>query len=261
MSRGIDSWCRFDIPLARQFPARLRQSGKSGRTIQRALSAARALFRFLIREKRIRHNPFDGIRAPKSPRRLPRTLNTDETGTLIEIEAVSDLDVRDRALLEVVYSCGLRVSEAAALNVSDVDLGDRVLTTTGKGNRTRRLPIGRKAVEALEAWFRQRREFTKVDQPAVFIGLEGRRLGIRAIQKRFELLARRQGISQHVHPHMLRHSFASHLLESSGDLRAVQELLGHADISTTQVYTHLDYQHLAGVYDQSHPRARKKPQS
>jgi integrase/recombinase XerC len=256
--RDIDTWTQFDHRTARLYPARLHQSGLSGKSIQRALSGARALYRFLIREKRARGNPFDGVRAPKSARTLPRTLNTDEACQLVEIDCESDIDFRDRALLELVYSCGLRISEAASLDLTDIDLAERTLTTTGKGQKTRRVPIGRMAANALAEWLTRRRTLVTGEENAVFVSMRGRRLGVRGIQKRVDFLARRQGLDRHVHPHMLRHSFASHLLESSGDLRAVQELLGHADIATTQIYTHLDYQHLARVYDQAHPRARKK---
>lgn len=254
----IDSWTDLDARTARLFPARLHQAGLSGRSIQRTLSAARALYRYLAREKRVRCDPFQGIRAPKSERKLPRTLGIEEVATLVTGEPTEDIDARDRALIELIYSCGLRISEAAALDLSDLDLAECVITTTGKGNKTRRLPVGRMAAAALSDWLARRRTFTEPSQHAVFTTLDGRRLGVRAMQKRVDLLARRRGLPRHVHPHMLRHSFASHLLESSGDLRAVQELLGHADISTTQVYTHLDYQHLSRIYDQAHPRARKK---
>ncbi|KAA3629067.1 MAG: tyrosine recombinase XerC [Proteobacteria bacterium] len=255
----IDEWRGIDSRIARQFPARLHQAGQSGRSIARTLSAARALYRFLIREKRIQHNPFQGVRAPKSRRKLPRTLNTDEAEALVSFEASSDIDLRDRALLELVYSCGLRVSEVATLDISRIDLAENLVTVTGKGNKTRRLPVGRLAADAMRAWLARRLKLVEAGQPAVFTTLAGRRLSVRAIQKRVAHIARRVGLDRRVHPHMLRHSFASHLLESSGDLRAVQELLGHAYISTTQVYTHLDYQHLARVYDDAHPRARKKP--
>lgn len=256
--RGIGEWAALDHRAARAFPARLHQRGHAGRSIQRVLSAARSLYRYLLRERRVPLNPFDGVRAPKSPRPLPATLNADEAGQLVAIQTRTDIDYRDRALLELVYSSGLRVSETAALNLADLDLGEQVVTTTGKGGKTRRVPVGRFAAEALRDWLSRRIALVDGQQTAVFTTMTGRRLSVRAMQKRVDLHARRQGLDRHVHPHMLRHSFASHLLESSGDLRAVQELLGHADIATTQIYTHLDYQHLAGVYDKAHPRARKK---
>ncbi len=257
-ARGASQWSEIDHRAARAFPARLHQGGYSGRSIQRVLSAARSLYRFLLREKRVRLNPFDGVRAPRSPRRLPATLNADEATRLVAIDTNDDIDFRDRALLELVYSSGLRVSETAALNLADIDLAEQVLTTTGKGGKTRRVPVGRMAAAALREWLARRHKIVGDGETAVFTTMRGRRLSVRAIQKRVDVHGRRQGLERHVHPHMLRHSFASHLLESSGDLRAVQELLGHADIATTQIYTHLDYQHLAGVYDKAHPRARKK---
>jgi integrase/recombinase XerC len=257
-NRDIEQWSDLDHRAARTYPARLHQAGYAGRSIQRALSSARALYRFLLRRQRVRHNPFDGVRAPKSSRELPDTLNVDEASQLVSINTLSDIDFRDRALLELVYSCGLRVAETAALDIVDIDLAERMLTTTGKGSKTRRVPIGRMAANALGEWLLRRTSLATPGETAVFTTLRGSRLGVRAIQKRVDLHGRRQGLPRHVHPHMLRHSFASHLLQSSGDLRAVQELLGHANIATTQIYTHLDYQHLASVYDKAHPRARKK---
>ncbi len=257
-SRDLDHWRDIDHRTARAFPARIHQAGGSGRSIQRLLSAARAFYRFLVREGRARNNPFDGVRAPRAPRYLPKTLNVDEATALVEITTDADIDYRDRALLEVVYSCGLRVSETAGLRLADLDLSEQVLTTVGKGGKTRRLPVGSHALAALRAWLPRRAALAETAETAVFTSMRGRALSVRAIQKRIDLLARRQGLDRHVHPHMLRHSFASHLLQSSGELRAVQELLGHADIATTQVYTHLDYQHLARVYDKAHPRSRTR---
>ena len=255
---GIDCWRRLDPGRARLFPARLHQAGQSPRSVARCLSAARSFYRYGTRRGVFVHNPFDGIRAPKRERLLPKTLNTDEAGTLVEIKPLTDIEYRDRALLELVYSCGLRVSETTALDLGDIDLGEAILTTTGKGRKTRQVPVGRQALEALRDWLPRRERLAAAAEPAVFVSQRGRRLGVRAVQQRISGWAVRQGLDRHVHPHMLRHSFASHLLESSGDLRAVQELLGHSDISTTQIYTHLDYQHLAKVYDSAHPRARRK---
>ena len=255
---------------ARLFPAQLHRHGLTGRSIQRALSAARSLYRYLVREKLVRSNPFDGIRAPRGERKLPETLSADQAAKLVAIEPKSDLDYRDRAILELFYSSGLRLSELSGLDVKHlaarnssgwVDLKDRVVSVTGKGRKERLLPIGRYAHDALQAWCKHRGGVAAQDEPAFFVGRGGRRLGVRAIQQRVQVWAKRQGLGHGVHPHMLRHSFASHLLESSGDLRAVQELLGHADISTTQVYTHLDFQHLAKIYDKAHPRAQKRDSS
>ena len=261
---------RLKSAEARLFPAQLHRHGLAGRSIQRALSAARSLYRYLVREKLVRSNPFDGIRAPRGERKLPETLSADQAAKLVAIEPKSDLDYRDRAILELFYSSGLRLSELSGLDVKHlatrnssgwVDLKERVAFVTGKGGKERLLPIGRYAHDALQAWCEHRGGVAAQDERAIFVGRSGRRLGVRAIQQRVQVWAKRQGLGHGVHPHMLRHSFASHLLESSGDLRAVQERLGHADISTTQGYTHLDFQHLAKIYDKAHPRARKRDSS
>ncbi len=257
-SLEIDQWADLDHRRARLFPARLHQAQISGRSIQRTLSAARVFYRYLIREKRLQHNPFEGLRAPKSRKNLPHTLNTDEAAALVDFQTDTAIGIRDRAILELLYSSGLRVSELATLDLNQLDIAESIVTVTGKGRKTRRVPVGHHALEALRRWLATRSSLVDSGQTAVFTTLKGRRLSIRSIQVRLDYWARRRGLDKHVHPHMLRHSFASHLLESSGDLRAVQELLGHADISTTQIYTHLDYQHLARVYDSAHPRARKK---
>ena len=243
---------------ARLFPAQLYRQGLTGRSIQRALSAARSLYRYLLREKLVRGNPFDGVQAPRGERKLPETLSTDQAAKLVDIDPKCDIDYRDRAILELFYSSGLRLSELSGLDVNHVDLKERMVRVTGKGGKERLLPIGRYARDALRVWYERRDSIVAQDERALFVTRSGQRLGVRAIQHRVQVWAKRQGLGRGVHPHMLRHSFASHLLESSGDLRAVQELLGHADISTTQVYTHLDFQHLAEVYDKAHPRAQKR---
>jgi len=255
--RQIADWQGLDEAQLRLFIAQKHQSGLSGRSLQRLLSAVRSLFRFLVRERLCKHNPAMDLRAPKSPRKLPRALDADLTAQLLNAPADDDwLGLRDHAMLELFYSSGLRLSELAGLDQTALDLQQGEVRVLGKGQRTRLVPVGRLACEALQRWL-QVRPLAGTESPALFVGRQGRRLTPRAIQLR----VRQQGvqqIGQHLHPHMLRHSFASHLLESSGDLRAVQELLGHADISTTQVYTHLDFQHLAQVYDQAHPRAKRK---
>jgi len=243
---------------ARLFPAQLHLHGLSSRSIQRALSAARSLYRYLLRKKLVRGNPFDGVRAPRGERKLPATLSADQATKLVSIRPKNDLDYRDRAILELFYSSGLRLSELSGLNMNDVELTERTVRVIGKGEKERLLPVGRPARDAIIEWLQRRAKIAINHQDAVFLSRSGRRLGVRAIQHRVQLWAKRQGLGRNVHPHMLRHSFASHLLESSGNLRAVQELLGHADISSTQIYTHLDFQHLAKVYDQAHPRARKR---
>ena len=256
--RGIGGLTQLAPPQARLFAAGLRHAGLSARSISRTLSAARSCYRYLLREKQAKLNPFDGIAAPRGDRKLPNTLNIEEAVQLVSIKPVSDLDFRDHAILELFYSSGLRLSELARTDLKDMDLNAATIVVTGKGDKTRIVPVGRHAVAAIREWIQRRAAWVWVDEEALFISRAGRRLGARAIQKRLEVWALRQGLDRGVHPHMLRHSFASHLLESSSDLRAVQELLGHADISTTQVYTHLDFQHLAKVYDKAHPRARRR---
>lgn len=256
--RGIGSFNGLTPPQARLFAAGLRHAGLSGRSISRTLSAARSCYRYLLREKQAKLNPFEGISAPRSERKLPNTLNIEEAAQLVSIKPVSDLDFRDHAILELFYSSGLRLSELARTDLKDIDLSAATMVVTGKGDKTRMVPVGRHAVAAIRDWIKRRTVWVEADEPALFVSRAGTRLGARAIQKRLEFWARRQGLDRGVHPHMLRHSFASHLLESSSDLRAVQELLGHSDISTTQVYTHLDFQHLAKVYDKAHPRARRR---
>jgi integrase/recombinase XerC len=257
-TQSIEDWRGLDSQHLRSFAARSQAGGLAPRSVQRRLSAVRSFLRYLVRERALPGNPALDVRAPKAARRLPGTLDVDQVGRLLEIPPEDALAIRDRALMELLYSSGLRLAELASLDLPDLDLRDHTVRVTGKGSKTRILPVGRKAREALEAWLDERAGLAAVGETAVFTGRNGRRLGHRAIQARVAYWARRQGLPVHVHPHLFRHSFASHLLESSQDLRGVQELLGHADIATTQVYTHLDFQHLARIYDQAHPRARKK---
>lgn len=256
-NQGIAAWPALASEHARGYCAALHRQGMSGKSIQRLLSGARAFFRYLVREGRAPHNPFVGVRAPKSAKRLPAVLAPDQVGALLNIAGQDAPTVRDRALLELFYSSGLRLSELTNLDCLDLDLRAGLVRVIGKGAKAREVPVGRFAVAALTEWLARRAPLAAPGETAVFIGAHGRRLTMRAIQQRVRSWAQRQSLGVHVHPHMLRHSFASHLLESSGDLRAVQELLGHADIATTQIYTHLDFQHLAKVYDRAHPRARK----
>lgn len=256
--QGVNKWRDLDGRQMRGYAAWRHRQGIGGKSLQRNLSAVRAFYRYLINQDLAGQNPAQGILAPKTPRKLPRALDVDQTAHLVGIDDQGSLAVRDRAMLELMYSSGLRLSELIQLNMGNLDLRDAVVTVLGKGRKTRAVPIGRYAIAALKKWFTVRQDIIKEDEPAVFISRNGRRLTPRAFQLRLNHWAVKQGIATRVHPHMLRHSFASHLLESSGDLRAVQELLGHADIKTTQVYTHLDFQHLARVYDQAHPRARRK---
>lgn len=258
-ARGIADWQALVPRDVRAFVASVHRRGRSGKTVRRCLSAARSLYRYLLRERLVRRNPAAGIPAPKAKKRLPKALTVDQASRFVAIAGDDPLSVRDRAILELLYSSGLRLGELVSLDAGDLDLRAEQVRVTGKGAKTRVLPIGRFACDALSQWLVARRRLTPKDEPALFTGRKGRRLSHRAVQLRVRRWAQQQGLYVPVHPHMLRHSFASHLLESSGDLRAVQELLGHADISTTQIYTHLDFQHLARVYDQAHPRARRKP--
>jgi integrase/recombinase XerC len=254
----LASWEGVDNFHVRTFAAREHRNGLGPRSIQRRLSALRSFFNFLIREGVLKSNPADGIKAPKAGKRLPKTLDADRMARLLGAPEDDPLARRDHAMMELLYSSGLRLAELVGLDLTDLDLGDRTVRVLGKGSKTRVVPVGRYAVTAMSAWLKDRATLAKPGVTAVFVGQNGRRLGARAIQRRIDRAARRQGIDLKVHPHLFRHSFATHLLESSSDLRGVQELLGHSDISTTQVYTHLDFQHLARIYDQAHPRARRR---
>ena len=243
----------------RQMVARLHRQGLAGKSLARWLSALRSFFEFAMRNHWSTTNPADGIQAPKSPKKLPKTLDVDQTAQFVEIAGDSSLALRDRALLELIYSSGLRLAEVVGLDIGDVDLSEGLVTVTGKGSKQRVLPVGSHAITALKNWLPQRKLLLKnPDEPAIFISNRGTRITHRAVQLRMQQHSLNQGMDTPVHPHMLRHSFASHMLESSSDLRLVQEMLGHANISTTQIYTHLDFQHLAKVYDSAHPRAQRK---
>jgi len=253
---GIDSWKDVDNDHIRTFAATCHRQGLGARSIQRRLSAIRSFFVFLIREKDLKQNPVNDIRAPKARKRLPGNLDADRMARLLDIKGDGALVARDRAILELLYSSGLRLAELVSLNMGDVDMADATVRVTGKGNKTRIVPVGRYALAALREWQKARVALADQDERALFVSNSGRRLSTRSVQARVKYWAKRQGIDERVYPHLFRHSFATHMLESSHDLRGVQELLGHADISTTQVYTHLDFQHLAQIYDKTHPRAR-----
>lgn len=257
-AHDVQKWNELDGRQIRSFVAWRHRQGIGGRSLQRNLSAVRAFYRYLMGEGVARHNPAEGVQAPKSPRKLPKLLDVDQAAQLLEIDDRGPLAIRDKAILELMYSSGLRLSELVMLDLDSLDLADAVVTVTGKGKKTRSVPVGRYAREAIKQWLKIRGGIANNEEMAVFVSQRGKRISRRSIQQRLKQWAMKQGLTNHVNPHMLRHSFASHLLESSGDLRAVQELLGHADISTTQVYTHLDFQHLANVYDNAHPRAHKK---
>jgi len=256
--RGKLDWSRIDSQHVRVFAARAHAGGLNPRSVQRRLSAVRGFFNYLLRERVVTHNPAVDVRAPKAARRLPGTLDVDQINQLLDIPPDDPLAVRDKAMMELFYSSGLRLDELVGLDLSQLDLADRTVRVLGKGRKARVVPVGRKAVEALRAWLRERVLLAEPESTALFVGKNGGRLKHRAIQLRIAYWARRKGLPSHVYPHLFRHSFATHLLESSKDLRGVQELLGHADISTTQVYTHLDFAHLARTYDASHPRAKRK---
>ena len=266
---GLINWDEIKQADIRQCVAKLHRQGLSGKSLQRWLSSVRSLFNFLCRYHRATQNPAVGIPAPKAAKRLPKTLNVDEINQLLNVDSSepgltnkggkdNDLTVRDVALMELMYACGLRLSELSGLNMNDIDWRQQTIIVTGKGQKQRQVPFGSKAKQAIENWLISRKLQANENEQALFVSLRGSRLSNSSIQKRLKKLALTQGLNTNVYPHMLRHSFASHILESSKDLRAVQELLGHANLSTTQIYTHLDFQHLAGVYDSAHPRARKK---
>jgi integrase/recombinase XerC len=279
---GLESWKAIDSGHLRSFAAKLHAGGLGPRSIQRRLSAVRSFYEFLQREghafrvtarapaptagvegearevAQIRSNPGQDVRAPKAARRLPETLDADQMARLLEIPAGEPFATRDRAIMELLYSSGLRLAEIVGLDLGHLDLRDRTVHVLGKGRKARVVPVGRIAIRSLEQWLTERAAFVARAEEALFVGRSGRRLGRRAVELRVAHWARRQGLAAHVYPHLFRHSFASHLLESGAELRGVQELLGHADIATTQIYTHLDFQHLARIYDATHPRARRK---
>lgn len=258
--RGLDDWPTVTHPDMRMFAAALHRHGLAPKTIARHLAASRSFFRYLMREGVLSANPAIDVTPPKAKKPLPSTLDPDLLSRLLLIDGDDPVTRRDHAMLELFYSSGLRLAELCALDRDDADgiIHEHEARVTGKGAKTRIVPVGRQARESIERWMKVRGELAAADESALFVGTRGARISPRTVQQRVAYWARKQGIGQHVHPHMLRHSFASHVLGSSGDLRAVQELLGHADISTTQIYTHLDFQHLAQVYDKAHPRAKKK---
>ena len=254
----IVDWSVPDSQHVRVFAAHSHAGGLKPRSVQRRLSAVRTFFEYLVRERVRRGNPGKDVRAPKAGRQLPHILDVDMMGRLLALTPRDDLDRRDIAIMELFYSSGLRLAELVGLDMGDLDLADRTVRVTGKGSKQRITPVGRAAVTALRTWMAARAGMAASDETAVFVGRNGRRIGARNVQLRIGQHARTQGLPLGVHPHLFRHSFATHLLESSRDLRGVQELLGHANISTTQIYTHLDFQHLARSYESSHPRARRR---
>lgn len=256
----IPDWNKLSQQQLRHYIAGRHRQGFSPKSLHRELSTLRSLFNYLIRENLAQSNPALGVRAPKVRRKLPVTMDVDQLNQLLDIDDDSPTGLRDRAIMELFYSSGLRLAELIALDIAHIDLSEQIVEVTGKGNKTRLLPVGKQAKQAITAWLKVRGQLAEQDETALFVGVRGKRISRSTIQKQLHQWSIDQGAPRNVHPHLLRHSFASHLLESSGDLRAVQELLGHANISTTQIYTHLDFQHLAEVYDKAHPRAKKKPE-
>lgn len=259
VENNILEWSSLNAGDIRRHIATRHRKGLGSKSLQRELSAIRSLFRYLLKKNLAALNPAQAVKAPKQDRKLPKVLDVDQVTGFLEADTDSWLEIRDQAIFELFYSCGLRLSELTALDLVDIDLADGSLVVrSGKGGKSRLLPVGSKAIEALKNWLPLRADLNSGDEAALFLSARGSRLAQRSVQQRLENWCQRKGIAEHIHPHMLRHSFASHLLESSGDLRAVQELLGHSTIGTTQIYTHLNFQHLAEVYDEAHPRAKKR---
>lgn len=263
--RGLHHWPAVTQHEVRALVAMWHRRGKGGTSIQRMLSSLRTFYRFLLREGLVKDNPADGIRAPKSAKRLPKTLDQEQVGHLLDNHLLTEdgeddpLALRDQAMMELIYSSGLRLAELVSLDIDTIDFRDGEMVVIGKGSKSRMLPVGAPAIAAVRAWIKLRITLIKdPNETALFVNARGGRVSARTVQQRLARAAKLRGLDQHLHPHMLRHSFATHMLEASGDLRAVQELLGHANLSTTQIYTHLDFQHLASVYDGAHPRAQRK---
>ena len=255
---GVSDFKALDSFAVRRFAAESHRKGLGARSVARRLSAVRTFLNFLIETGVVKSNVGVHVQAPKPPRRLPATLDADQVASLLAISGDDPLTLRDRAMLELFYSSGLRLAELVSLDLGDVDTADRTVRVVGKGSKARVVPVGKQALAALHDWLAVRSELARAGEMAMFLSRRGTRVSPRTVQQRVNDWARKQAVPTGVHPHMLRHSFATHVLESSRDLRAVQEMLGHASLSTTQIYTHLDFQHLAQVYDQAHPRARRR---
>lgn len=253
---ALSDWRNLDAAGVRTLLTQSKRAGLNSASLALRMSALRSFLDWLVHRGVLRANPAKGITTPKSGRRLPKNIDVDEVDKLLDIDSNDPLAIRDRAMLELMYGAGLRLSELVGLDCRRINLASGEVWVLGKGSKERKLPIGRMAIEWIERWLPMRDLFEPEDD-ALFITKNGNRISARNVQKRFEQWGIKQGVSSHIHPHKLRHSFATHMLESSGDLRAVQELLGHANLSTTQIYTHLDFQHLANVYDSAHPRAKR----
>lgn len=253
--QSINDWRFLLVSHVRQYVSSRHKDGIASKSIQRELAAIRSFYHFLLKKQIVEQNPACGIQAPKATKKLPKILDVDQVAGLLNATPDSVLEVRDLAIFELFYSSGLRLSELVMLDIVDVSLAEgNIRVLHGKGGKQRLVPVGTKAIRAIRQWLQCRPNCVS---QALFVSSRGARLGQRSVQLRLEQWCRKNGLAEHIHPHMLRHSFASHLLESSQDIRAVQELLGHADVSTTQIYTHLDFQHLAKVYDSAHPRAKR----
>ena len=260
LKNNVSHWPEVNYSLVSSYAAFRFRNGLKSRSIQRELSSIRSFYQHLIRQGLVKSNPAKEVRAPKSEQRLPKICDTEQIEQLLHSGDINDpLFIRDLAIFELIYSSGLRLAELVSIDFGDIDFSQRLLVVTGKGNKTRYLPVGTKAINAIRRWLKIRLEFIRDPaETALFLSRLGNRISARNVQSRLNRLVSQQSLDQHLSPHTLRHSFATHLLESSGDLRAVQELLGHADISTTQIYTHLDFQHLAKVYEAAHPRAKRR---
>ena len=256
--KKVSRWAELKPHHIRTYASQIFIEGLGAKSIQRRLSAIRSFMNYLLREGMIKNNPAEGVKTPKAPKKLPGILDIEQINQLLDIQDKDPVSLRDKAIMELIYSSGLRLSEIVHLNPIDLNLSDKTLTVIGKGEKTRMLPVGNEAIKSLKMWLSCRNELANPEEEALFVGSRGNRLSRRSIQSRIKHWARKNGIQQDVYPHLLRHSFATHMLEASGDLRAVQELLGHKDISTTQVYTHLDFEHLSKTYDKAHPRSGKK---
>lgn len=255
--KGVEQWEQLDASAVRWLLTQSHKQGLSAKSIGLRLVALRQFLAFLVQQGKLIANPATGIKSPKVGKHLPKNIDAEQISQLLNIESDEPMDIRDLAMMELMYSSGLRLSELQSLDLSDMDLATQEVRILGKGNKERIVPIGSKAVAALKRWLAVRLQFHPQDY-AVFLNKWGKRLSHRSIQLAMQKWGEKQGLSSHLHPHKLRHSFATHMLEASADLRAVQELLGHSSLSTTQIYTHLDFQHLAKIYDSAHPRARRK---
>ena len=260
LEKEIHKWKEVEELHVRNFINKERRRGLNPRSLQRMLSSLRSFFNYLLDEEIIEANPASEIRAPKSPSLLPKALDTDLIKKLLDFKPNGDLEIRDKAIAELLYSSGLRLSELCNLDIDSISIKERACRVVGKGNKTRDLPIGEKAIQAIRDWILVRNKLSLPNSKAFFLNKNGKRLSTRSVQLRLKRLGRKRGLPS-IHPHLLRHSFASHILESSGDLRAVQDMLGHSDIGTTQIYTKLDFQQLSKVYDEAHPRAKKSIKS